>query len=178
MSFDRIDRQFTSKDSVHLNLTYSRSWFQTPNTYDTLNVNNVVAGGTGSSPVLGDVGDADQKSKIETFNISPTYTRTIGANAVFNFCALCTKGLLQLLSKHKPAGGSGSHSESKHLAGSHSAECWRAHRPLLCAGQKQYQGWCGVRAHFLAGARQSWSHQLHVQQSLRGLYWQAATRFH
>ncbi len=89
--FDRIDRQFTSKDSVHLNLTYSRSWFQTPNTYDTLNVNNVVAGGTGSSPVLGDVGDADQKSKIETFNISPTYTRTIGANAVFNFAPFVRK---------------------------------------------------------------------------------------
>ena len=83
--FDRIDRQFTDKDSVHLNLTYSRSWFQTPNTYDTLNVNNILAGGTTSAPVFGDVGDADQKSKIETFNISPAYTRIVGADAVFNF---------------------------------------------------------------------------------------------
>ncbi len=83
--FDRIDRQFTPKDSVHLNLTYSRSWFQTPNTYDNLNVQNVVAAGEGSNPVFGSVGDADQRSKIETFNIAPTYTRIIGANAVFNF---------------------------------------------------------------------------------------------
>lgn len=83
--FDRVDRQFTDKDSMHLNLTYSRSWFQTPNTYDTLNVNNVISGGAGANPVFGNVGDADQKSKIETFNISPTYTRIAGANAVFNF---------------------------------------------------------------------------------------------
>src|SRR6201992_2078328 len=36
--FDRVDRQFTSNDSVHVNLNYTRSWFQTPNTYDNLNV--------------------------------------------------------------------------------------------------------------------------------------------
>jgi hypothetical protein len=83
--FDRVDRQFTDKDSMHLNMTYSRSWFQTPNTYDTLGVQNVVAGGTGSNPVFGSVGDADQKSKIETINFSPTYTRLVGANSVFNF---------------------------------------------------------------------------------------------
>src|ERR1700723_2301719 len=29
--FDRIDRQLTPIDSIHLNLNYSRSWFQTPN---------------------------------------------------------------------------------------------------------------------------------------------------
>ena len=73
--FDRIDRQFTEKDSVHLDLNYSRSWFQTPNTYDSLSVQNVVSGGTSSSPVFGNVGDADQRSQIGTFNIAPTYTR-------------------------------------------------------------------------------------------------------
>ena len=83
--FDRIDRQITPHDSIHLNLTYSRSWFQTPNTYDTLNVQNIVGGGTTADPVFGNVGNADQKSRIETFNISPTYTRITGANTVFNF---------------------------------------------------------------------------------------------
>jgi Carboxypeptidase regulatory-like domain/TonB-dependent Receptor Plug Domain len=83
--FDRIDRQFTPQDAVHVNLTYSRSWFQTPNTYDTLNVNNVIADGASAAPVFGTVGDADQRSKIETFNISPGYTRTISNKAVFNF---------------------------------------------------------------------------------------------
>src|SRR5579863_7461612 len=83
--FDRIDRQLTQVDSVHLNLNYSRSWFQTPNAYDNLNVQNVVSGGSGSDPVFAGVGNTDQRSKIGTFDISPTYTRTIGANSVFNF---------------------------------------------------------------------------------------------
>src|SRR6202035_285911 len=41
--FDRIDRSFTTNDSIHLNLNYTRSWFQTPNTFDNLNVQNVVS---------------------------------------------------------------------------------------------------------------------------------------
>jgi hypothetical protein len=83
--FDRVDRQFSAKDSVHLNLTYSRSWFQTPNTYDNLQVENVTSGGTSADPVFTNVGDTDERSKISTFNVSPIYTRVIGANAVFNF---------------------------------------------------------------------------------------------
>jgi hypothetical protein len=83
--FDRVDRQFTSNDSVHVNLNYTRSWFQTPNTFDNLNVQNIISGGSSSNPVIGNVGNADQRSKIETFNIAPTYTRVLGTNAVFNF---------------------------------------------------------------------------------------------
>ena len=83
--FDRIDRSFSAKDSVHLNLNYSRSWFQTPNTYDNLDVQNVLSGGSTSTPVIGDVGNADQRSQIGTFDIAPTYTRVLNNNAVFNF---------------------------------------------------------------------------------------------
>jgi hypothetical protein len=83
--FDRIDYQLSQNDSVHLNLNYSRSWFQTPNSYDNLNVSNVVSGGASASPVFGDVGNSDQRSKIETFDIAPTYTRVLSTNAVFNF---------------------------------------------------------------------------------------------
>jgi hypothetical protein len=83
--FDRIDRQLTPVDQIHLNLNYSRSWFQTPNAYDNLNVQNVISGGGGANPVFGNVGNADQRSKIGTFDIAPTYTRTIGDNSVFNF---------------------------------------------------------------------------------------------
>jgi hypothetical protein len=82
--FDRIDRQITTADSVHLNLGFSRSWFQTPNTYDNLGVQNVISGGAGTNPVFGTVGNTDQRSKILTYNIAPTYTRTVGANSVFN----------------------------------------------------------------------------------------------
>src|SRR5580658_4192931 len=89
--FDRIDRNFTSVDSVHLNLNYSRSWFQTPNSYDNLNVQNVISGGSGANPVFGNVGNTDQHSQIQTFNIAPTYTRIIGANSVFNFAPFIRK---------------------------------------------------------------------------------------
>jgi len=85
--FDRVDYNFTTVDSIHLDVNYSRSWFQTPNSYDNVNVQNVVSGGTSASPVFGNVGNTDQRSKIGTINVSPTYTRIIGNNTVFNLGA-------------------------------------------------------------------------------------------
>jgi hypothetical protein len=73
--FDRVDYQFNEADSIHTNFQYTRSWFQTPNSYDTSNVFDQF----GNS-----VGAADQRSKIETFNIAPTYTRLINQTSVFN----------------------------------------------------------------------------------------------
>ena len=81
--FDRIDRQLTGKDTVRLNLSVSRSWFQTPNSYDSTNVQNVVSGGATFTPIFGSVGSADQRSKIVTFDVAPTYTRTINDATVF-----------------------------------------------------------------------------------------------
>ena len=82
--FDRVDYQFSATDSMHTDLNYSRSWFQNPNAYDNLNVQNVVSGGTTANPVFGNVGDADQRSKVGTYNIAPTYTRILSQNAVLN----------------------------------------------------------------------------------------------
>lgn len=100
--FDRIDRQLTSVDSVHLNLNYSRSWFQTPNSFDNLNVQNVTSGGFGANPVFGNVGNTDQRSKIGTFDISPSYTRTIGDNSVFNFGAYIRKDAYNYYPSNNP----------------------------------------------------------------------------
>jgi hypothetical protein len=85
--FDRVDYSFSSADSIHLDLNYSRSWFQNPNAYDNVNVTNVLAGGTTANPLFGAVGDTDQRSKIGTYNIAPTYTRIINNDTVFNFGA-------------------------------------------------------------------------------------------
>ena len=71
-------------DSLRLNLNYTRSWFQTPNAYDNLNVQNVIGGGTGPNPVFGNVGNTDQKSKIGTFNIAPSYTKLLNQYSVWN----------------------------------------------------------------------------------------------
>jgi len=69
--FDRVDYQLTQADNLHANFQYTRSWFQTPNTYDNLNV----VGPTGAV-----VGDTDQRSQIGTFNFAPTWTRLISTN--------------------------------------------------------------------------------------------------
>jgi Carboxypeptidase regulatory-like domain/TonB-dependent Receptor Plug Domain len=76
--FDRVDYQISQKDTVHGNFQYTRSWFQTPNTFDNLNV---------LDPNGVNVGQTDQRSKIGTFNIAPTWTRLVGPNAVFTLGA-------------------------------------------------------------------------------------------
>jgi Carboxypeptidase regulatory-like domain/TonB dependent receptor len=88
--FDRVDYQLTQADSIHLNFGFTRSWFQNPNTFDqqfhicsagfTCN-----AAGQALNPLTGALlGPTDQRSKIVTFNIAPTWTRLIGPNTVFN----------------------------------------------------------------------------------------------
>jgi hypothetical protein len=76
--FDRVDYQFSQNDTIHGNFQYTRSWFQTPNTFDDLNV----IGPDGSN-----LGQTDQRSKIGTFNIAPTWTHLMGPNAVFTLGA-------------------------------------------------------------------------------------------
>lgn len=100
--FDRVDYQGTNGDSVHLNLNYTRSWFQTPNTYDNLDVKNVVNGGTGSNPVFDIVGNADQRSQINTFNIAPTYTRLLNQYSVLNLGAYARKDAFYYFPSNNP----------------------------------------------------------------------------
>jgi len=84
--FDRIDYQFSNADSLHLNLGYTRSWFQTPNSFDAQNAtawSGLVVDNGGLDPFGNVVGPADQRSKIQTFNIAPSWTRLVNANTVF-----------------------------------------------------------------------------------------------
>ncbi|HZC65886.1 MAG TPA: TonB-dependent receptor, partial [Candidatus Dormibacteraeota bacterium] len=85
-AFDRVDYQISTADSLHLNLGYSRSWFQTPNSFDAqfaTAFNGVVVANNGLDPLGNVVGSTDQRSKIGTFNIAPTWNHLIGPNAVF-----------------------------------------------------------------------------------------------
>jgi hypothetical protein len=94
--FDRIDEQFTPADALHLDLNYSRSWFQTPNTFDNLNVG-------ATDPLTGaPLAATDQHSKIETFNIAPTYTRVLGSDAVLNFSPYIRKDSYNYYPSHNP----------------------------------------------------------------------------
>ncbi len=84
--FDRVDYQFSNKDSVHVNLAFTRSWFQNPNSFDSETAsawNGLVAANGGFGPNGLPVGPTDQRSQIKTFNIAPSWTRLISNTTVF-----------------------------------------------------------------------------------------------
>ena len=83
--FDRADYQINAANSLHLNLNYSRSWFQTPNTYDNLNLGGMNLAGAAVT------GQTDQRSKIGTVDVSPTYTRVVTQASVWNIGAYFRK---------------------------------------------------------------------------------------
>jgi hypothetical protein len=88
--FDRLDFQLSQADSLHLNLGFTRSWFQTPNTFDAQAASawsGLVVDNGGLGPNGLPVGPADQRSQIRTFNISPSWTHLVNANTVLTFGA-------------------------------------------------------------------------------------------
>ena len=78
---DRVDYKFKNADSLQLNLGFTRSWFQTPDSYDDLNIGVTDASGNF-------VGAADQRSQIKTFNPAPSWTHILGPNSVFTLGTL------------------------------------------------------------------------------------------
>jgi hypothetical protein len=82
--FDRVDDQMTSADLVKLNLGYTRSWFQTPNSYDTEYATQWTknSAGVAIGPNGLPVGPADQRAQIQTVNLAPSYTRVLNSSAV------------------------------------------------------------------------------------------------
>jgi hypothetical protein len=83
--FDRVDYQLSTADSLHINLGYTRSWFQTPNSFDAQFAtpwNGVVVANNGLDPDGNVVGPTDQRSKIGTFNIAPSWNHLINSTAV------------------------------------------------------------------------------------------------
>ena len=87
--FDRLDFQLSKADALHMNLGYSRSWFQTPNSFDNLNTGVTVP--VGSSFAGQAVGPTDQRSRIGTYNIAPTWTHILNNNAVFTLGAFARR---------------------------------------------------------------------------------------
>jgi hypothetical protein len=88
--FDRLDFQLSQADSLHLNLGLTRSWFQTPNTFDAESASawsGLVVDNGGLGPDGLPVGPADQRSQIRTFNIAPSWTHLVNANTVLTLGA-------------------------------------------------------------------------------------------
>ncbi len=65
--FDHFDLRPTERDTLHLNLSAQRSWFQQPNTFDQQ--------ATGQ----------DQRSQIRSTNVAPGYTHLFGQNLLLTF---------------------------------------------------------------------------------------------
>jgi hypothetical protein len=88
--FDRLDFQLSQADSIHFNLGLTRSWFQTPNTFDAQSASawsGLVVDNGGLGPNGLPVGPTDQRSQIRTFNLAPSWTHLINANTVFTLGA-------------------------------------------------------------------------------------------
>jgi hypothetical protein len=75
-AFDRVDYQIATGNTVHMDLAWTRSWFQTPQTYDNLNLGVV-------DPFGNPVPAMDQRSQIKTFNIAPSWSLLINPKMVF-----------------------------------------------------------------------------------------------
>jgi hypothetical protein len=86
--FDRVDFKPAVADTINLNLGFTRSWFQTPNSYDAQDAtawSGLVVNNNGLGPNGLPVGPTDQRSQIKTFNVAPTWTRLASAHTVFTF---------------------------------------------------------------------------------------------
>ena len=90
--FDRFDVRPSQSDTFSLNFGFTRSWFQTPNSYDgqdatawsgynCLNLGySAQCNGLGPNGQV--VGSTDQRSQIRTLNIAPTWTAVLNPKAV------------------------------------------------------------------------------------------------
>jgi hypothetical protein len=86
--FDRVDFKPTGKDTINLNVQFTRSWFQTPNSYDAQDAtawSGLVVSNGGLGPDGNLVGPSDQRSQVKTVDIAPTWTRLFNTNTAFTF---------------------------------------------------------------------------------------------
>ncbi|HEY9140430.1 MAG TPA: carboxypeptidase regulatory-like domain-containing protein [Bryobacteraceae bacterium] len=86
--FDRVDLKPSQEDTLNLNFGFTRSWFQTPNSFDAQNAtawSGLVVDNGGLGPNGVPVGSSDQRSQIRTFNIAPAWTRLLNPHTVLTF---------------------------------------------------------------------------------------------
>jgi hypothetical protein len=93
--FDHVDLRPSGNSSFGINLGFTRSWFQTPNSYDAQTADawsgpvcplfgySDTCNGLGPNGQV--VGPTDQRSKIRTFDIAPTWSRVLSPSTIFTF---------------------------------------------------------------------------------------------
>jgi len=83
--FDRFDLKPSQNDTLSVNFQFTRSWFQSPNSFDMQDAtawDGLVVDSGGLGPDGRPVGSTDQVAKIRTFDIAPTWTRVLNPNTV------------------------------------------------------------------------------------------------
>jgi hypothetical protein len=93
--FDRVDYKISNADTLQLNLNYTRSWFQEPNSYGALQLGAL-------DPFRNPVPQTDQRAQIRTFDIAPSWTRVIGANTVINVGGFLRRDQFQYIPSANP----------------------------------------------------------------------------
>lgn len=112
--FDRFDLQPTMADSVHLNFSYTRSWFQEPNSFDS------------------QAKSQDQRAQIKTFNVAPSYTHLFGATTLLTVGAFTRRDrfnyypsanplhdLLETAGQQRTLTNAGMHADLSYVKGVH-----------------------------------------------------------
>jgi hypothetical protein len=92
--FDRVDYKLTNADTLQLDLQYTHSWFQNPNSFDNLNLADPLSG----LPIA----NTDQVSQIRTVNVAPTWTHVIGTTAVYTLGAFVRQDQFNYLPSANP----------------------------------------------------------------------------
>src|SRR5208282_5197521 len=94
--FDRFDLKPSDKDTFQINLQFTRSWFQNPNSWDqqlqtctalTADCSDAeyAPGSVALNPLTAaPLGPTDQRSQLRTFNVAPSWTRLISTTTVFS----------------------------------------------------------------------------------------------
>ncbi len=154
--FDRVDYSFSGVDSIHVDLNYSRSWFQTPNAFQNLNVQNVLSGGTTAESDLRRC--RKHRPALEDRHLQYLSHLHPGDRQQLRLQLrrLRSPRQLQLLPQRRPTRRSWPRQPADLIdrAESHPNQCRNSFRHLLCQGHPYPQGWSAVFAHLPARRRQ------------------------
>ena len=168
--FDRVDYKPSQNDTISLNFGFTRSWFQTPNSFDAENAtawNGLVVDNGGLGPDGSPVGPQDQRSKIRTFNIAPSWTHLINSNTVFTLGGFARQDQYNYYGSDNPFADFTPDLQFQTVGQSRRLTNVGAHTALSYVhGDPQHQGGRALRADIADRGRQSRNRRPDVQCGL------------
>ena len=114
--FDRFDYQFSRRQCPAPEYQLHAVMVQNPNSYDNLNIG--VVGPDGNL-----VGPTDQRAQIKTFNVAPSWTKTLSANAIFTFGGYVRQDQFNYYPSNNPFADLSPIATGEYRAGPHSHKC-------------------------------------------------------